>query len=134
MVVEDIFVNGASGTLKRLVSVVASEISLAWGVKDELKKLRETMELIDAKTSDADTKQVNNAEVSIWLKRLKDAAYDDDDVLDEFSYEAMRRFEMNSKPIYIPISGFWILTKVFLIVMIPTIKLLLKVKNSRSRC
>lgn len=97
MAVEDIFVNGASGTLKHLVSVIASEISLVWGVKDELKKLKDTLELIEAKTSDAERKQLNDAEVSLWLKRLKGAAYDADDVLDEYSYEAMRRSEKNSK-------------------------------------
>lgn len=49
-----ILINGASEILKQLITVVACEIGRAWGVKDELKRLKETLELIDAKTSDAE--------------------------------------------------------------------------------
>ncbi|XP_026410255.1 putative disease resistance protein RGA4 [Papaver somniferum] len=93
MAVEDALVGGASGILKRLVSVVSGEISLAWGVEDELKKLKDNLELIKAETSNAEKRQGNNAEVSLWIKRLKGVAYDADDVLDECSYEAMRQSE-----------------------------------------
>ncbi|XP_026451743.1 putative disease resistance protein RGA1 [Papaver somniferum] len=87
---EDILVSGTGRILQTLISVVGEEIRLAWGVKDELKRLKETLEMIAAKTSDAETKQIHDAEVSLWLKKLKGAAYDAEDVLDEFSYQAMR--------------------------------------------
>ncbi|XP_026433512.1 disease resistance protein RGA2-like isoform X2 [Papaver somniferum] len=81
--------------LKKLSSVVAQEISSAWGVKDDLKKLKETLDMIVAVTSDAENKQINDAAVRLWLRKLKEVAYDADDVLDEFLYETMRRREMN---------------------------------------
>ncbi|XP_026408397.1 disease resistance protein RGA2-like isoform X4 [Papaver somniferum] len=93
MALEDTLVGGASGILKTLVSFVASETSLAWGIKDELKKVKDTLEVIDAKISDVERKQVNDAEVLLRLKRLKGASYDADDVLDKFSYEVLRRSE-----------------------------------------
>ncbi|XP_026438531.1 disease resistance protein RGA2-like [Papaver somniferum] len=91
MAFEGVLTNGASDMLKNLVTLLGNEISLAWGVKDDLRMLKQTLEVIEAKTSDAETKQVNDAAVSLWLKMLKQVSYDADDLLDEFSYEAMRR-------------------------------------------
>ncbi|XP_026430911.1 putative disease resistance protein RGA1 [Papaver somniferum] len=73
------------------------KIDVAWGVEDELKKLKNTLEMIAAVTSDAENKQVNSASVRLWLRWLRDVAYDADDVLDEFSYEAMRRSEIHRR-------------------------------------
>ncbi|XP_026417169.1 disease resistance protein RGA2-like [Papaver somniferum] len=93
----DLVVTGVAEILKKLVSIVAQEIALTWGIEDELKKLERTLEMIQAVTVDAEKKQANDAAVRLWLRRLKDVAYDADDVLDVFSYEAMRRREMNRK-------------------------------------
>ncbi|XP_026438576.1 putative disease resistance protein RGA3 [Papaver somniferum] len=95
MEVERILV-GASDILKKLVTVLGNEISAAWGATDELQRLKQTLEVIAAKTSDAESKQVNDAAVKLWLKRLKEVSYDADDVLDEFAYEAMHRSNNNT--------------------------------------
>ncbi|XP_026438758.1 putative disease resistance protein RGA3 [Papaver somniferum] len=97
MAFEGILINGTSEILKKLITVIGSEISLDAGVKDELKRLKQTLEVIAAVTSDAERKQMNDAAVLLWLKRLKEVSYDADDVLDETSYEAMRRSDKNSK-------------------------------------
>ncbi|XP_026420256.1 zinc finger CCCH domain-containing protein 13-like [Papaver somniferum] len=96
MAFEGVLTDGASEMLKKLITAVGSEISLVWGVKDELKMPKQTLEVIAGVTSDAERKQLNDAAVSLWLKRLKDVSYDADDVLDEISYEAMRRSIKNS--------------------------------------
>ncbi|XP_026451818.1 putative disease resistance protein RGA3 [Papaver somniferum] len=88
---EGILTNGATETLNKLVHVVAQEINLAWGVKDELKKLQDTLEMILAVISDAGRRQVTEEAVGLWLRRLKELSYDADDMMDEFSYETMRR-------------------------------------------
>ncbi|XP_026384218.1 putative disease resistance RPP13-like protein 1 [Papaver somniferum] len=88
---EAILVSGATEILKGLTAVIANEIALVWAVKDDLEKLRSTLEMIAAVTSDAENCQVTEKAVGIWLTKLKDAAYDADDVLDAFSYEVMRR-------------------------------------------
>ncbi|XP_026387914.1 putative disease resistance protein RGA3 [Papaver somniferum] len=88
---EALLVSGATEILKGLTAVIANEIALVWAVKDDLEKLKNTLEMISAVTSDAERCQVTENAVRLWLTKLKDAAYDADDVLDAFSYEAMRR-------------------------------------------
>ncbi|XP_050292613.1 putative disease resistance protein RGA4 [Quercus robur] len=66
------------------------EVALIWGVKDEIKKLKETVSTISAVLLDAEAKKHNN-EVKLWLQRLKEAMFDADDLLDEISTEALRR-------------------------------------------
>ncbi|XP_026460383.1 putative disease resistance protein RGA4 [Papaver somniferum] len=90
MALEGILIAGTSEMLKKLITIVCSESSLAWGVGDELKRLKQALEVIAAVTSDAERKQMNDAAVLLWLRRLKQVSYDADDVLDEISYEAMR--------------------------------------------
>ncbi|XP_026408747.1 uncharacterized protein LOC113303882 isoform X2 [Papaver somniferum] len=80
-----------------LLPVVNETISLAWGVKDDLRKLMTTLESIQALISDPEEKQAKDATVRLWLKRLKGVVYDADDLMDEFIYETMRRREMGSQ-------------------------------------
>ncbi|XP_026405132.1 putative disease resistance protein RGA3 [Papaver somniferum] len=94
MAAEMILVTGATEILNKLGYVIAQEIGLAWGVEDDLKKLQSTLQMIAEVTDDAEKKQLSDSSVRLWLERLKDAAYDADDVLDEFSYEVMRRREI----------------------------------------
>lgn len=103
MAVEGISESSVTGILKSLGSVVAKHISMAWGTKDAMKELKDKLEMIQAVTHDAEQKQVTNHAVKLWLKQLKEVAYDADDVLDEFSYEVMRQ---NAKVrVLVPSSG-----------------------------
>uniref|UniRef100_A0A7N2LAJ5 Disease resistance protein RGA3 n=1 Tax=Quercus lobata TaxID=97700 RepID=A0A7N2LAJ5_QUELO len=67
------------------------EVALIWGVKDEINKLKETVSKISAVILDAEAKQHGSEVIKEWLKRLKDAMCDADDLLDEISTEALRR-------------------------------------------
>ncbi|GLT54162.1 hypothetical protein SLA2020_273840 [Shorea laevis] len=67
------------------------EIKLIWGVKDELKKLENTVSTIQAVLLDAEKQQVESEAVKDWLGKLEDAIYEADDLLDDFSTEALRR-------------------------------------------
>ncbi|XP_026417432.1 putative disease resistance protein RGA1 [Papaver somniferum] len=89
MALEEIFVTGATGFMKKLVHVAAKKIGKAGAVDKDLQKLKDTLEMIAAVTSDAEKKQVKDKVVRLWLRRLQDVAYDVDDLLDEISYEAM---------------------------------------------
>ncbi|XP_065628124.1 putative disease resistance protein RGA3 [Quercus suber] len=80
----------AKGVIGKAGDLALQEIVLIWGVKDEIKKLKETVFTISAVLLDAEAKQHNN-EVKLWLQRLKDAMFDADDLLDEMSTEALRR-------------------------------------------
>ncbi|XP_043719580.1 disease resistance protein RGA2-like [Telopea speciosissima] len=87
---ERIFLAGAIEILKKLSSFPEEEIILIWGMKKEFNKLKETFPMIQAVLRDAEMRQVKEEPIRLWLKRLKDVAYEVDDVLDEFSFEAMR--------------------------------------------
>ncbi|XP_059633085.1 putative disease resistance protein RGA3 [Cornus florida] len=66
------------------------EMGLVWGVKDELDKLRDTVSTIGSVLVDAEEQQATNHEVADWLEKLNDAFYDANDLLDDFSTQAIR--------------------------------------------
>ncbi|XP_028083316.1 putative disease resistance RPP13-like protein 1 [Camellia sinensis] len=59
-------------------------------IRTLLTKWSTTLEEIEAVLVDADEKQVTERGIKIWLEDLQDLAYDVDDILDEFSTEALR--------------------------------------------
>ncbi|KAK2995216.1 hypothetical protein RJ640_006955, partial [Escallonia rubra] len=81
----------AKGILSKVLPLVANEASLAWGFKGELKRLARRLNMIQDLLSDAESKELTLSSVKTWLKSLKAVAYDADTVLDEFSYELLRR-------------------------------------------
>ncbi|CAL8113901.1 unnamed protein product [Prunus armeniaca] len=88
---EGVLFNVAEGIIGRLGSLVLQEIALPWGVKDELRKLKEKVAQLRAVLLDAEQKQANDNEVKVWLESVEDAVYEADDVLDEFYTEAQWR-------------------------------------------
>ncbi|KAG5227242.1 disease resistance protein [Salix suchowensis] len=81
----------ASILLGNFTTGVSEELGRVFGLQTEFEKLKSTFETVQAVLKDAEEKQLKNEGIKIWLKDLKDAAYDADDVLDEFSIEAQRR-------------------------------------------
>uniref|UniRef100_A0A2N9H5D2 Rx N-terminal domain-containing protein n=1 Tax=Fagus sylvatica TaxID=28930 RepID=A0A2N9H5D2_FAGSY len=81
----------AEGVILQLGNLVVQEIALVWGVKDDLEKLKNTVSAIKAVLLDAEEKQVQSHAIKDWVGNLKDALYEADDVLDDFSTEALRR-------------------------------------------
>ncbi|KAK4487915.1 hypothetical protein RD792_003653 [Penstemon davidsonii] len=77
--------------VEKLLAVAAEELSLVWGFKNELKRLRESLAMIQALLHDAESRQVKEQSVRLWLKNLENVAYDADNLLDEFQYEKIRR-------------------------------------------
>ncbi|XWS66340.1 hypothetical protein CRYUN_Cryun05aG0191100 [Craigia yunnanensis] len=77
--------------LGKLVTTVNKEICLAWAVKSDLVKLKDTLSTINAVLLDTEEKKTHNHELQEWLVKLKNAYYDAEDVLDEFEVEALKR-------------------------------------------
>ena len=75
----------------KLISPATEQISLAWDFKEDLKRLRDSLTMIQAVLADAERRQVREEQVRLWLRRLKDVSYDADDVLDDLAYEILRR-------------------------------------------
>ncbi|XP_026405622.1 disease resistance protein RGA2-like [Papaver somniferum] len=98
MAMEKILTAGVGEIIKKLLPLLEEHISpVAWGVKGDLRKLKLTLETIQATVSDAEKNQANSEADRLWLRRLKDVLYDADDVMDQYSYEYMRRDEEGSQ-------------------------------------
>ncbi|XP_077215891.1 putative disease resistance protein RGA3 [Tasmannia lanceolata] len=74
----------------KLMDSVIQEITLLWGVDEEVENLSSTLSAIQAVLQDAEEQQVSSNAVKVWLRKLKDVAYDADDVVDEFTTKVLR--------------------------------------------
>ncbi|XP_058086485.1 putative disease resistance protein RGA3 [Magnolia sinica] len=78
------------GVFENLNSLIQREFGLMWGVNKELEKLSSTLSTIQDVLEDADERQRNDNVVRNWLRKLKDAAYDASDIIDECATEALQ--------------------------------------------
>ncbi|KAG8371946.1 hypothetical protein BUALT_Bualt12G0015600 [Buddleja alternifolia] len=93
----DAFVSALAQTiLGNLNSVVLQEIGLAWGLSVELKNLESIFCTIQLVLQDAELKQRKSEALQNWLRKLKNAAYDAENILDQIATEGPRRRRVNS--------------------------------------
>ncbi|XP_030963428.1 putative disease resistance protein RGA4 [Quercus lobata] len=88
---EGALIKVAEGIIGQLGKLALKEIVLLWGVKGELEKLTNTVSTIEAVILDAEEQQAQNHTIKNWLGKLKDALFEADDLLDDFSTEVLRR-------------------------------------------
>ncbi|PKI38757.1 disease resistance protein RGA2-like [Punica granatum] len=88
---ESILLGFTQSLLDKVASRVAKEVALAWGVKDELRKLQRTLVSIRAVIAHAKQQQSHEHKLRVRLEDLKDVLYDSENVLDEFECEAQRK-------------------------------------------
>ena len=67
--------------------MIREEFQTTFGVEKEVEKLVNTLTRIRAVLKDAEDKQLSKPSLKDWLRKLEDAAYDAEDILDEFSTE-----------------------------------------------
>ncbi|KAK2654772.1 hypothetical protein Ddye_014628 [Dipteronia dyeriana] len=83
-----------SVVLEQLASIVRQqieqEVTLVWGVSKEVKRLTSNFQAIQAVLADAEQKQVREANVRVWLDKLKDVSYDADNLLDEWNTSKLK--------------------------------------------
>ncbi|XLT45701.1 hypothetical protein HN873_038305, partial [Arachis hypogaea] len=78
----------ASTLLANLATKSFQEITLACGLKDDVKKFESSLRTIKAYLINAENKQAKNRSIDEWLKQLREALDDAGDILDEIEYEA----------------------------------------------
>lgn len=88
---ESIIFDVAGSFLTKLRSSALRELGSLWGVNDELDKLQNTLSTIKAVLLDAEEQQSKSHTVRDWISKLKDVFYEIDDLIDEFSYETLKR-------------------------------------------
>ena len=77
--------------VRNLNAAALKEFGFAWGLGAELDNLKSTMSAIRTVVKYAEEKQWSNDVIKDWLGKLKDVAWDADNVLDEFATEALMR-------------------------------------------
>nr|XP_023914355.1 putative disease resistance protein RGA3 [Quercus suber] len=87
---EGVLFDVAARIIEKTGDLAVQELGLLWGVKNEIVRLGERVSTIKAVLLDAEKKEQTN-QVKEWLKRLNDAIYDADDLLDDISTEALQR-------------------------------------------
>ncbi|XP_065617264.1 putative disease resistance protein RGA3 [Quercus suber] len=118
-----------SSMVRNLNARALQEFGVAWGLSTELEKLESTLSTIQAVLQDAEEKQWRSEAIWNWLQKLKDGAYDADDVLDEFATEALRRKVEREKGAKSQVSSFFSVRNRLIFRM----KMAHKLKNVRDR-
>ena len=62
---------------------VQQEVRLVIGVKNEVRKLTNNFQTIQAVLADAEERELKDGSIKRWIDQLKGVSYDMDDVLDE---------------------------------------------------
>ncbi|KAH7844656.1 hypothetical protein Vadar_030339 [Vaccinium darrowii] len=84
-------VKGIVGGLLSLANdPIKDQIKPAWGFKKNLEKLSGRLEIIQGFLDDAEDRKITSRAMMAWLKRLRAATCDAENVLDELAYEALR--------------------------------------------
>ncbi|KAB1213554.1 Disease resistance protein RGA2 [Morella rubra] len=76
------------GIIKIAFSLIKEEYSLLHGVKEDVEKLVSNLTAIKGVLQDAEKKQQSQPQLKDWLRKLQEAAFDAEDILDTFATEA----------------------------------------------
>ncbi|KAL5560135.1 hypothetical protein UlMin_036346 [Ulmus minor] len=80
--------------VEKLSSLLEKEANLLGGVRNEVAAARDELERIKAFLRAADASEDEDAEIKVWVKQVREVAYDAEDILDEFLY----RFGAHQRP------------------------------------
>ncbi|PON68285.1 NB-ARC domain, LRR domain containing protein [Parasponia andersonii] len=76
--------------LDKLATPFLETVSDYYGIKNEIRKFWRTLPMVHAVLEDAEDQQLTNRPLRLWLEELKQVAYDLEDLIDEFSPEAVK--------------------------------------------
>ncbi|XP_022733824.1 disease resistance protein RPM1-like isoform X2 [Durio zibethinus] len=76
--------------LQKIDYLLSREWSLLSGIDNEVDGLKHEFETIGALLREADTKGGNNGQLRVWIKQVRDLAYDIEDVLDMFAFRTAK--------------------------------------------
>jgi hypothetical protein len=83
------------GVLGKAADALVQKVTAMWGVDDDRRDLELKLLYVQSLLADAEAKAEAETEagraVKGWMRELRAAAYQADDVLDDFQYEALRR-------------------------------------------
>ncbi|CAN6346358.1 unnamed protein product [Urochloa humidicola] len=74
----------------KVISASIGELKFPPDVTEELQKLSSSLATIQAHVEDAEERQLKDKAARSWLAKLKEVAYEMDDLLDEYAAKALR--------------------------------------------
>ncbi|KVI08889.1 Disease resistance protein [Cynara cardunculus var. scolymus] len=77
--------------MERSTSLAAQDFAVLWGLKADLRSLRTIFTQIQPLLADAEAKQRKNRALQDWLRKLRAASFEVENVLEEVSTEALLR-------------------------------------------
>ncbi|KAJ4783125.1 NBS-LRR-like resistance protein [Rhynchospora pubera] len=80
-----------SAVVKKVTESLVQRIGEMWGINGQRERLHNMLLEIQAVLPDAEQRANSNTAVKSWLEKLKSAAYDADDLLDNFCYQELHR-------------------------------------------
>ncbi|CAJ2673181.1 unnamed protein product [Trifolium pratense] len=86
----------AESFIAKIASRAVQEASLALGVYDDLRDIKNTVSLIKAVLLDAEQKQRQNHQLREWLRQIKRVFNDAEDIIDDFECEVLRKHVVNT--------------------------------------
>lgn len=92
--------------IEAAVSLIKEEVGSVLGVKSEVEKLLSKLTSIKAVLEDAEERQLKVPQLKDWLGKLRNAAYDAEDILETFATQvAMHKRKQKLRRVRTPISG-----------------------------
>ncbi|KAM3195132.1 hypothetical protein ACQJBY_071289 [Aegilops geniculata] len=79
------------GVAGKATDAFVQTVTLMCGLDDDREKLKRHLLAVECKLASAEERSQSNAYLKSWMEKLKAVAYEADDVLDDFQYEALRR-------------------------------------------
>ncbi|XP_030520503.2 disease resistance protein RPM1-like [Rhodamnia argentea] len=76
--------------VEKLSMLVEKEVKLLKGVRGEIVLIRDEFERMKAFLASAESSQEDDPELKVWVKQVRDVAYDVEDILDEFMLNLAR--------------------------------------------
>jgi len=92
--VTEFVAESTASLLKATIGRIAQEMKLAWGFKADLRDLERQLRRLDAiLCGSVQTRSGagNNHDLNEWLKEIRKVAYQAEDIMDEYSYELLKR-------------------------------------------
>nr|CAB3464861.1 unnamed protein product [Digitaria exilis] len=74
----------------KVIAAAIGELKFPPDVKEELQNLSSSLSIIQAHVEDAEEQQMKDKTAHRWLAKLKEVAYEMDDLLDEYAAEALQ--------------------------------------------
>ncbi|KAF7105711.1 hypothetical protein CFC21_106490 [Triticum aestivum] len=79
------------GVAGKATDTLVETVTRICGLEDDRQTLERRLLAVECKLANAEERSETNGYVKSWMKELKSVAYEADDVLDDFQYEALRR-------------------------------------------